>query len=55
MTQSASESENPVIPGPTPKTDGRPHTNRDWWPNQLDLSVLHHHSSLTNPQGDDFD
>jgi UDP-hydrolysing UDP-N-acetyl-D-glucosamine 2-epimerase len=38
-----SESENPAIPAPTPKTT-RPRTNRDWWPNQLDLSVLHQHS-----------
>ena len=38
-TRSVSESENPVIPSPTPKTI-RPRTNKDWWPNQLDLSVL---------------
>ncbi len=29
--------------------------NRDWWPNQLDLSVLHQHSNLSNPMGEDFD
>jgi catalase-peroxidase len=29
-------------------------TNADWWPNQLDLRVLHQHSSLSNPMGDDF-
>ncbi len=28
--------------------------NRDWWPNQLKLSVLHQHSSLSNPMGEDF-
>ena len=49
-----SESENPAIPSPTPKTT-RPRTNQDWWPNQLDLSVLHDHSSLSNPLGEDFD
>jgi catalase-peroxidase len=33
----------------------RPKTNRDWWPQQLDLSVLHRHSSLSDPMGQDFD
>jgi catalase-peroxidase len=48
-----SESENPVIPSPTPKRS-RPSTNRDWWPNQLDLSVLHQHSPLSDPMGVDY-
>lgn len=30
-------------------------TNRDWWPNQLKLDVLHQHSSKSNPMGKDFD
>jgi len=30
-------------------------TNRDWWPSQLDLQVLHQHSSLSNPMGEEFD
>ena len=54
MTDRGSESENPVIPSPTPKAHG-PLTNRDWWPNQVDLSVLHQHSLLSNPMGADFD
>lgn len=29
--------------------------NRDWWPNQLDLQMLHHHSGLSDPLGKDFD
>ena len=29
--------------------------NRDWWPNQLDLQVLHQHSALSNPMGEAFD
>ena len=33
----------------------RRRTNRDWWPNQLDLKVLHQHSALSNPMGEDFD
>ena len=49
-----SESENPAIDSPTPKTGGRPHTIKDWWPNSLDLSVLHAHSSKGNPLGEDF-
>jgi catalase-peroxidase len=49
-----SESENPVIPAPKPKRH-RPHTNQDWWPNQLDLSVLHQHHPRGNPLGDHFD
>src|SRR5260370_24905532 len=30
-------------------------TNRDWWPNQLNLQVLHQHSSVSNPMGEAFD
>ena len=29
--------------------------NRDWWPNQLNLQVLHQHSTLSNPMGKAFD
>jgi catalase-peroxidase len=31
------------------------HRNRDWWPDQLDLSVLHRNSTLSNPMDKDFD
>jgi catalase-peroxidase len=55
VNESVSESENPSIPSPEPEVDRRPRTNRDWWPNQLDLSVLHHHSSKSNPMGEEFD
>src|SRR6184192_3491502 len=30
-------------------------TSRDWWPNQLNLAVLHQHSALSNPMGEAFD
>ena len=30
-------------------------TNRDWWPKQLNLQVLHQHSNLSSPMGEDFD
>ena len=47
----------------TPKTNGAmrkraagvPLSNRDWWPNQLNLQILHQHSPLPNPMGEDFD
>ncbi len=29
--------------------------NRDWWPNQLNLGILHQHAPASNPLGDDFD
>jgi catalase-peroxidase len=45
-----SESENPVIAAPEPKAH-RPMTNRDWWPNQPDLSVLRHNFAPLNPMG----
>ncbi|MEU8880344.1 catalase/peroxidase HPI [Streptomyces hydrogenans] len=49
-----SESENPAIPSPSPK-DTRPRTNRDWWPNQLDLSVLHRNDPQADPLDQGFD
>ena len=53
MPERGSESENPVIPAPTVKAS-RPRSNLDWWPNQLDLQVLHQHSPQGNPMGDDY-
>jgi catalase-peroxidase len=38
------------IPGPKPQT----RANRDWWPNQLDLSVLHQNPPAADPLGSDF-
>jgi catalase-peroxidase len=29
-------------------------TNRDWWPNKLDLRVLRQHSSKSNPMGEKY-
>ncbi|MDX2018855.1 MAG: catalase/peroxidase HPI [Deltaproteobacteria bacterium] len=51
---SRSESENPVIPSPQPKGT-RPRTNRDWWPNLLDLSVLNPPSPGASPLEPSFD
>ena len=53
-TRSVSESENPGMPSPEPAPH-RPRTNKDWWPDQLDLSVLHQHSNRSNPLDADFD
>ncbi len=33
----------------------KPKSNKDWWPNQVDLKVLHQHSSLSDPMGEGFD
>ncbi len=55
MTDHGSESENPVLDAPEPATEHRPRSNQDWWPNQLDLRVLHQHAPASNPMDDDFD
>ena len=54
VTGSGSQSENPAIPTPEVKST-RPKSNRDWWPNQLDLSVLQQHATGPNPLDPDFD
>ncbi|MFM9847931.1 MAG: catalase/peroxidase HPI [Hyphomicrobiaceae bacterium] len=41
--------------GKCPFTGSRGHSNRDWWPNTLDVSVLHRNSSRSDPMGKDFD
>ncbi|MEA3073263.1 MAG: catalase-peroxidase [Alphaproteobacteria bacterium] len=42
--------------GKCPFTGGsRGHTNRDWWPDHLDLQVLHRNSALSDPMGKAFD
>jgi catalase-peroxidase len=53
VSDRGSESESPVIPSPTP-VPGRPRTNQDWWPNQLNLQVLRQHSVRPSPMGADF-
>jgi catalase-peroxidase len=35
-------------------TAGGSTTNQDWWPNQLNLDILHQHSFKSNPMGEDF-
>jgi catalase-peroxidase len=48
------ETKSPAM-GPSVKPAGGGGTsNRDWWPNQLNLGILHQHSSLSNPMGKEF-
>jgi catalase-peroxidase len=54
VAETMSESENPAIPSPTPE-NGQPKTNRDWWPNQPNLQVLHQPSPLASPLREDFE
>jgi catalase-peroxidase len=49
---SSTESKCPVTGGAHRHTAAA--TNADWWPNQLDLKVLHQHSALSNPMAKDF-
>jgi catalase-peroxidase len=48
-SDTASESKCPFSGGP------RARVNRDWWPNQLSLQILHQHSASSNPMGEGFD
>ena len=45
----------PVIHGTPSNATGAARSNRDWWPNQLNLKILHQHSALSNPMGEAFD
>ena len=49
-----SESKCPVMGESGNGATRRGTTNRDWWPDQLDLGILHQHSSLSNPMHGDF-
>ena len=53
VTDNGSDSESPALSSPTPTTS-TPRTNKDWWPNQLDLSVLHAHAHASNPLDNGF-
>ena len=44
----------PFSSGALKKSAGGGMTNRDWWPNQLNLNILRQHSSLSNPMDKDF-
>jgi len=48
------DSKCPVTGGVHNPISGGGTTNRDWWPNQLNLKILHQHSALSNPMGEEF-
>ena len=48
------ESRSPAAGGAQKPATGRSMSIRDWWPNQLNLKVLHQHSPLSNPMGREF-
>ena len=45
----------PVMHGARPNATSSARSNRDWWPNQLNLKILHQHSAASNPMGAAFD
>lgn len=49
------ESKCPFLSGELKQAAGGGTTNRDWWPNSLNINVLHQHSNLADPMGQDFD
>ena len=48
------ESKCPVTGKTNKSVAGRGTSNRDWWPNQVNLKILHQHSNLSNPMGEAF-
>ncbi len=48
-------SNEPKCPFHGKATSGRETSNRDWWPKQLKIEILHQHSTKSNPMGGDFD
>ena len=58
MTMDGSKNEGagkcPVMHGAGSQTSHATRSNRDWWPNQLNLRVLHQHTALSNPMAPAF-
>ena len=50
-----SEAKCPVMHGSVTTNNSSGTSNRDWWPNQLNINILHQHDKKSNPMGDDFD
>jgi catalase-peroxidase len=49
------ESKCPVMHGSLSSNDSTGTSNKDWWPNQLNLSILHQHDKKSDPMDDGFD
>ena len=45
----------PVMHGAITSNSSSGTSNREWWPNQLNLNILHQHDKKSNPMGEDFD
>ncbi len=50
----SSEAECPFSNGTRKHTVAGASTNADWWPNQLNLKILHQHSPTSDPMGEEF-
>src|SRR5438034_9069220 len=50
----ATEIKSPVMNGANGTKRAQARSNRDWWPNQLNLEILHQNSPLSNPMGKEF-
>ena len=48
------DSKSPVTGGADKQVTAQGRSIQDWWPNQLNLKVLHQHSSLSDPMGGEF-
>ena len=49
------ESKCPVMHGAMTSNSSTGTANKDWWPDQLNLGILHQHDRKSNPLGEDFD
>ena len=44
----------PVTSRTSKQVSGQGTSNQEWWPNQLNLKILHQNSSMINPMGEEF-
>ncbi len=54
MADGSNDSKCPVMHGAQPNATFGSRSNGDWWPNQLNLKILHQHSALSDPMGAGF-